>query len=418
MSLTVFEQLESEVRGYIRSYPTVFHRAENCWIMDEHGNRYLDFFAGAGALNYGHNPAPLKRAVIDYLEENGITHGLDMATSAKRAFLETFEQVILAPRKLQYKLQFTGPTGTNAVEAAFKLARQVTGRTNIVAFTNAFHGVSLGSLAATANTKFRNAAATPLANVSFIPYDGYLPDHGDSMAYFRKLLEDRSSGLDLPAAVIVETVQGEGGINIASDQWLVTLAALCKAHKILLIVDDIQVGCGRTGRFFSFEEAGIVPDIITLSKSLSGYGLPMSLVLIQPEIDLWSPSAHNGTFRGNNPAFVSATAALNHFWRTPEFSEALAKKSAQLAAHLSAMRQTCPTIIAVRSKGLVGAIEYDSATTADRISQFCFERGLIIETCGPYGEVLKLLPPLTITEKELNFGFEIIEAATRNYACL
>lgn len=306
MSLHIFETLESEVRGYIRRFPTVFATASNGWLTDEEGKVYLDFFAGAGTLNYGHNPAPLKAALISYLQDDGIVHSLDMGTVAKRCFLETFDELILKPRRLTYKLQFTGPTGANAVEAAMKLARQCAGRSSIVAFTNAFHGVSLGALAATGNKKFRRAAGQPLANTTFLPFEGYLPGV-DSIAYLRKLLEDPSSGLELPAAVIVETVQGEGGVNVASDDWLRALAALCKSFGILLIVDDIQVGCGRTGTFFSFETAGIEPDIVILSKSLSGYGLPMSLVLLKPAIDIWKPFAHNSTFRGNNPAFITAT---------------------------------------------------------------------------------------------------------------
>lgn len=415
MSLQVFETLESEVRGYIRSFPTVFTTASNGWLIDEEGKEYLDFFAGAGTLNYGHNPLPLKAELMSYLQGNGIVHSLDMGTVAKRQFLETFDELILKPRRLHYKLQFTGPTGANAVEAAMKLARQYTGRSSIVAFTNAFHGVSLGALAATGNEKFRLAAGQPLSNTTFLPFEGYLPGV-DSIAYLNKLLEDPSSGLDLPAAVIVETVQGEGGVNVASDDWLRALAALCKSFDILLIVDDIQVGCGRTGTFFSFESAGIEPDIVTLSKSLSGFGLPMSLVLIKPAIDIWKPSAHNGTFRGNNAAFVTATSALRHFWSDDEFARSVQQKGEFMRQRLQKLMLRCPRISAVRSKGMIAAIALETAQLADLVSQRCFASGLIIETCGPQGEVLKLLPPLTLDMQDLEAGFDLIERAIFNLA--
>ncbi len=296
----LFEQHESEVRGYCRNFPAVFTSAKGAWMTDEDGRRYLDFFAGAGVMNYGHNPDKLKTALIDYLQRDGITHTLDMYTTAKRDFLERFQRVILKPRGLNYKMQFPGPTGTNAVEAALKLARKVTGREQVVSFTNAFHGMTLGALAVTGNGFKRAGAGVPLQHTSSMPFDGYMGDNSDTLDFFEAMLDDSGSGLDKPAAVIVETVQGEGGVNVAAIDWLQRLRQITAEHDIVLIVDDIQVGCGRTGTFFSFEEAGIKPDIVTLSKSLSGYGIPMALVLIKPELDQWAPGEHNGTFRGHN----------------------------------------------------------------------------------------------------------------------
>ncbi|HBJ27570.1 diaminobutyrate--2-oxoglutarate transaminase, partial [Cobetia sp.] len=262
MNTQILEQMESEVRTYSRSFPTVFTKAQNAHLFTEDGKRYIDFLAGAGVLNYGHNHPVLKKALVDYISNDGIIHGLDMWTSAKRDFLEALEEVILKPRGLDYKVHFPGPTGTNAVEAAIRLARKVSGRHNIVSFTNGFHGVTMGALATTGNAKFRDAAGLPAQGAQFVPYDGYMGEGIDTVAYLDKLLKDSSSGLDRPAAVLVETVQGEGGINPASIEWLQRLDALCKEHKILLIVDDIQAGCGRTGKFFSFEHANIVPDIV------------------------------------------------------------------------------------------------------------------------------------------------------------
>ncbi|AXE34847.1 diaminobutyrate--2-oxoglutarate transaminase [Chromobacterium phragmitis] len=409
MNLSTFERLESEVRGYIRSFPTVFCQAQGSRLTDEDNRSYIDFFSGAGSLNYGHNEPGFKQALCDYLLDDGIVHGLDMATSAKRRFLETFESLILQPRKLRYKTQFTGPTGTNAVEAALKLARQFTGRTNVVCFTNGFHGVTGGALAATGNSKFRDAAGMPLPHTTFHPYDGYMGEGADSAKLLAKLLDDPSSGLDKPAAILLETVQGEGGVNVASIPWLRQIEKLCRRHGALLIVDDIQVGCGRTGHFFSFEPSGIRPDIITLSKSLSGFGLPMSIVLMKPEIDIWQPSAHNGTFRGNNLAFVTATEALIKYWMDDRLGKAVLRKGARVGKRLQALAAAHPELgLRVRGRGLIQGLVCRDGQTADIISEEAFRLGLIIETSGPCGEVVKLLPPLTISDPELEAGLDIL----------
>ncbi|HLU15565.1 MAG TPA: diaminobutyrate--2-oxoglutarate transaminase [Burkholderiaceae bacterium] len=409
--LTIFDRMESEVRGYIRSFPVVFKRAQGSVLTDEADKEYIDFFSGAGTLNYGHNNPVFKQSLIDYLNSDGVVHGLDMATTAKKAFLETVDELLLKPRNMEYVLQFTGPTGTNAVEAALKVARQVKQRQNVIAFTHGFHGVSGGSLAVTANSKFRDAAGVALSNVTFVPYDGYFGADVDTMTWLERMLEDNSSGMDLPAAVIVETVQGEGGVNVASNRWLKKLAALCRQFDMLLIVDDIQVGCGRTGNFFSFEEAGIQPDIITLSKSLSGYGLPMSLVLIRPELDIWQPGAHSGTFRGNNMAFVTATQALRTYWADDQLANDTKRKGELVSQRLQAMARNYPAAgLRVRGRGLIQGLSSTShPQVAGLISAKAFEHGLIIETSGARDEVLKLLPALTTTDEQLLQGLDIIE---------
>ena len=409
-ALDVFDRRESEVRGYVRAFPTVFDRATGSTLVDADGREYLDFFAGAGVLNYGHNNPAFTRALIEYLERDGIIHGLDMATSAKRAFIEAFEQLVLAPRGLDHKLQFTGPTGANAVEAALKVARQATGRSTVVAFTNAFHGLSLGALAATGNSHYRGAAGTGLDDIARLPYDGYLGADVDTLDLLEKMLDDPGSGLDLPAAVIVEAVQGEGGINVASAAWLQRLRAITADRGILLILDEIQAGVGRTGAFFAFEESGIVPDIVTISKSISGSGLPMSLVLLRPEVDVWKPGQHTGTFRGNNLAFVSARVALETYWADAAFTDAIASKSRMLRAELEAIAADHPAqAFVVRGRGLMYGLACDGdRTLAGRISKEAFTRGLVIETSGAHDEVLKFLPSLTITEDELGRGLAIV----------
>ncbi len=409
-NLEIFDRLESEVRGYIRSFPVEFDVARGSTLVTADGHEYLDFFAGAGVLNYGHNNPIFTQALIEYLQRDGIIHGLDMATSAKKAFLAAFEERILKPRGLTYKIQFTGPTGANAVEAALKVARQATGRSNVVAFTNGFHGLSLGALAATSNKKYRDAAGTSLGDVTRLPYDGYLGENIDTLDLLEKMLDDTGSGLDLPAAVILEAVQGEGGINVAGFEWLQRLREITSSRGILLILDDIQAGVGRTGSFFSFEPAGIVPDIVTVSKSISASGLPMSLVLMKPEVDVWEPGAHTGTFRGNNLAFITARAALDAYWADTAFMDEVARKSALLRGELEKIAAANPEVgFVVRGRGLMYGIASTShPDLAGAVSAAAFERGLVIETSGARDEVLKFLPALTVTDEELLRGLDIV----------
>jgi diaminobutyrate-2-oxoglutarate transaminase len=411
MSIDIINRLESEVRGYVRNFPTVFTHARGARLINEEGREYIDFFAGAGVMNYGHNHPDLKKALLDYLAEDHIIHSLDMATRAKATFLERFEEVILKPRGLDYKIQFPGPTGTNAVESALKLARKVTGRENVISFTNAFHGMTLGSLAVTGNAMKRAGAGVPLSHTSQMPFDGYLKDGEDqSLALLEAILSDEGSGTDKPAAVIIETVQAEGGVNVARIAWLKELAAILKRHDVLLIVDDIQVGCGRTGPFFSFEPAGIKPDIVCLSKSLSGFGLPLALTMFRPELDQWAPGEHNGTFRGHNPAFVTATAALE-FWRDDALTQEVNRKAEIISKRLDKIAQRMTAVGHPRGRGLIQGIEFEDAELAGKVSAAAFDMGLVIETAGIDDQVLKLLPPLMIPDADLQAGLDIIEKA-------
>jgi diaminobutyrate-2-oxoglutarate transaminase len=408
----IFETLESEVRGYCRSWPAVFERSQGSTMYAEDGKEYLDFFSGAGALNYGHNNPVLLEPLLDYLRSGAVVHSLDMKTPAKRRFLETFQEVILKPRGMDHKVMFPGPTGTNSVEAALKLARKVTGRQHILSFTNAFHGMTLGSLSVTGNSMKRKGAGIPLTNSSKIPYDDYFDGETADFLWLERVLEDSGSGVDKPAAVIVETVQGEGGLNAARLTWLKGLSELCKKHDILLIVDDVQAGCGRTGTFFSFEDAGFTPDIICLSKSISGFGLPMALTLFRPELDVWEPGEHNGTFRGHNPAFVTGTAALNTYWRDDAFQQQVGVRIAQLHEGLERLAATVEGA-SVRGRGMLAGVFFPDTETAGKIAAAAYERGLLVETSGPESEVVKLMPALTITAEELERGLEILVEAAK-----
>jgi diaminobutyrate-2-oxoglutarate transaminase len=409
----VFARLESNVRSYARSFPAVFTRALGAELFDVRGKRYLDFLAGAGSLNYGHNNPVLKSALVEYILDDGVTHSLDLHTTAKERFLQAMHDVILAPRGLDdYVMQFVGPTGANAVEAALKIARKAAGRTNVIYFTNGFHGVSMGALSVTGNSYMRSAAGVPLQNTTAMPYDGYFGEGVDTVAHLERVLSDPSSGMEQPAAVILETVQGEGGLNVARVEWLQRLQALCNKRGIMLIVDDIQAGCGRTGTFFSFEPAGLTPDVITLSKSLSGFGLPLALVALKRSLDQWRPGEHNGTFRGNNHAFVTATAAIEHYWSTDAFAASVRAKGQYIAKRLQAMVfRFSPNLLDVRGRGMMIGVRCADPKRAAAVTARAYEYGLIIERAGPEDEVIKCMMPLTTSYGELEEGLDILERA-------
>lgn len=408
VTMETFHELESEVRSYSRSFPTVFERAKGYQLWDTEGEAFIDFFAGAGTLNYGHNNDNMKEKLIEYITNDSITHSLDMATVARGTFLEKFKQTILKPRNLDYTVMFPGPTGTNAVESALKLARNYTGRTNILSFSNGFHGMTIGSLAITGNKSKREAAGIPLQHTVTMPFDDSLTNI-DSLTYIDEYLSEIGYGIDLPAAIILETIQGEGGINAASTEWLQGIEKIARKHNILLIVDDIQAGCGRTGTFFSFEEAGITPDIVCLSKSIGGYGLPMALTLFKTELDIWEPAEHNGTFRGNNLAFIAATEALS-FWEDDAFSDAIKERSAIFEKRMQDIITKFPALQGeARGRGLMLGIATPIPGLASKICAEAFERGLLMETSGPQDEVFKFLPPLIIDEAGIHNGFTIIE---------
>ena len=401
---------ESEVRSYCRSFGATFTSGSGSHLTASNGRTYIDFLAGCSALNYGHNDPDLVAALMDYVAGNGVTLGLDLRTEAKARFMQAFADHILAPRGMSYRFQFTGPTGTNAVEAALKLARKVTGRTQAIAFTGGFHGVSMGALAATGNGHHRAGAHVPLTNVMRAHFDGFFGPDIDTAELLDRSLDDPSSGFDKPAAILLETVQGEGGLNAASGAWVRKIAEIARKHGALLIVDDIQAGCGRTGTFFSFEPFGIVPDIVTLSKSLSGMGLPMSLVLMKPEHDQWSPGEHNGTFRGNCMAFVTAAATIAKFWSNDALSTDVARRGALVHDALTGLCGLAP-VFRVKGRGMFRGLDVGNGRRADAISRRCFDEGLIIETSGSYGEVVKVLAPLTTPDSVLREGLDILKSA-------
>lgn len=403
------DHLESNVRSYSRSFPAIFSRARGSIMLTESGRKLIDFLSGAGTLNYGHNNHQIKAAITEYLASDAVVHGLDMATPAKLEFMETFSSAILRERGLQYRFQFTGPTGANAIEAALKLSRKATGRQNIISFTRGYHGLSLGAMAPSGNRFYRMASGVSLSGAAFMPYDGYFGPAVDTADYLQKVLMDESSGVDSPAAILVETVQGEGGINVARREWLQAIQAIAKSVGAFFIVDDIQMGCGRTGEFFSFEFAELSPDIVVLSKSLSGYGLPLSMLLIKEELDAWQPGEHTGTFRGNNLALVSATAAINMYWRCRTFSQEVQRMGQVMRRRLEAIASKYGDSFEVRGRGMAWGFDCQIAEIAEATTRTAFEKGLIVERCGPLDQVVKLLPALTIDLDTLNQGLGIFE---------
>lgn len=408
-NLQTIKAFESNVRTYSRLFPAVFSRALGSIMFTTDGRQLIDFVSGAGALNYGHNNNEIKVAIAEYLSSDAVIHGLDMATPAKLEFMEAFDSIILRKRDLRYRFQFVGPTGANAVEAALKLSRKVTGRQNVVSFTHGYHGLSLGALAASGNRFHRAAGRLLLPGATFMPYDGYFGPTVSTAEYIRKVLLDAGSGIDSPAAILVETVQGEGGINVAGKSWLQSIQKIAKDLGALFIVDDIQMGCGRTGDFFSFEFAKLSPDIVVLSKSLSGYGLPLSILLIKEEIDLWQPGEHTSTFRGNNLALVSAVAALNLYWRNCDFTREIASMAQLMRSRLEAIVSAHRNRFEVRGRGMVWGLDCKAAVTAELVTRKAFDGGLMIERCGPHDQVVKFLPALTIDRDTLSKGFDVFE---------
>lgn len=413
MNTQPFEEYESQVRSYCRNFPTVFTTAKGSFLYDEDGKEYIDFFCGAGGLNYGHNNEYIKEKVLEYLQSDGVMHALDMYTAPKREFLEFYEEKILKPRGLNYKIQFPGPTGTNAVEAALKLARKVTGRNNVFAMMGGFHGMTLGSLALTTDASSRAGAGVPLYNVTHIPAPYMFPEL-DTIHYMETLLTDDHSGVEKPAAIVLETVQADGGINPFPVEWLQRVRALCDKYDILMIVDDIQVGCARTGWFFSFERAGIVPDIVTQSKSIGGYGMPFALVLIKPELDIWSPGEHNGTFRGYQLSMVAAKAGLE-VMLNEHVEDKVRGQEKIIAQYMDEITALDPARVRTRGIGFIWGVDLyhcdPEGKASKQVLDLCFQNGLIVERVGRGNAVVKVMPDLLIDEATLRRGLDILKSA-------
>ncbi|EJT85475.1 diaminobutyrate--2-oxoglutarate aminotransferase [Pseudomonas putida S11] len=407
-NIETFERLESNVRMYCRDLPLVFDTAQGSKIRGEDGREYLDFFAGAGALNYGHNDPRMRDALIAYLSSNGVTHALrprTPPTQRRHVSSKTIERdLVQATRRGTYKVQFTGPTGADAVEAALKLARKATGRTKVVSFYGAYHGMTAGALAVTGNRTRRGPGLS--TDVVFVPYEDSPYGEFDSIGFLERLANDQGSGSELPAAVIVESVQIQAGVYPASNEWLQRLRKWTSDHGVLLICDEIQAGCGRTGDFFGFERSGVVPDLITCAKSIGGFGLPMAIVLIRAGLDVWQPGDHIGTFRGNQLAFLTAQIALG-YWRDESFLKLLATNCAAMERAVAGFAEI-PGVASARCRGMIAGIDFGRGNVAfaKDAQQRVLQAGVLVDRCGPNGEIIKLMPPVNTPTDQLEEGLK------------
>jgi diaminobutyrate-2-oxoglutarate transaminase len=414
---------ESSGRSYVRSLPAVFDRAEGPYLYDAAGRRYLDFLTGAGVLLLGHNHPALRAAVA--ADSAPVVNGLDLLTTAKLAFVEQLRAVLPGDLAATHKLHFCGPTGSDAIEAALKLAALSTGRRGVIAFAGSYHGMSQGALAVSSSLRLRRAGLLSTSQVSFCPYPYPLrfpepyrtPEAAAEfcLAQLTMMLEDDHSGVDLPGMILMEAVQGEGGTIPAPASFLRGVAALCRRHGILLAFDEIQAGLGRTGRWFAFEHADVEPDIIAVSKGIGG-GYPMSLLLFHRRLDVMRPGDHIGTFRGQQVAFTAGRALLETIVNEQLLGNAtliggmLKEGLANLAAGHDAVAE-------VRGVGLYLAVEMraaggvSAADHAARLRDALFVDGIIVEVGGREGAVLRLLPPLTTGPAEAEQFLSAFKAA-------
>lgn len=423
---------ESNARSYPRRIPLVLERARGIYVQDSRGQVFVDCLAGAGTLALGHNHPVVVEAIHAAMSSNLPMHTLDLTTPVKDAFVQEVFDTLPPEFAKQARIQFCGPTGADAVEASLKLARTTSGRQNVLAFQGAYHGMTLGTLSISGNLGPKNALGGLLSGVQMLPYPhNYRCPFGTggeeaidlNLHYIEQLLSDPESGITAPGAMILEPVQGEGGVIAAPDRWLQGLRRITQERGIALIVDEIQCGIARTGKMFAFEHAGIVPDIMPLSKAIGG-GLPLAVVVYREELDVWQPGAHAGTFRGNQLAMAAGTATLRYL-KDHDVAAHAHQVGERLRAHLLKLQSAFEWIGNVRGRGLMLGMEIvDPAGQPDgqghppahtaRAKQFqqaCLQRGLILELGGRHGAIVRLLPPLIITEEEVDFVAEIMFAA-------
>ena len=403
-----FDAIESNVRWYCRRWPTVFTSAAGSVITDENGVEYLDFFAGAGALSYGHNNPLLVEAAIEHLRAGRLLHSLDTFTVEKRDFLETIQRTILAPRQLDMVVQTVGPTGATAVEAALQLAQRLTGHRAVLGFESGYHGMSYRAASISASMAGRETSAH-LKDFVALPYVKHVTDADVELldATLRAPVNGQRIGV-----VIIEPTQGEGGARAFDPAYLGAIRRITRELGILVIADEIQAGVGRTGPFFSFEGSSLDPDIICVSKSISGLGLPMAINLVRRDLDTWNPGEFSGTFRGNNLAFATSTAMMNHYWSDATLEKNTEQLATTVRNALEAMaEQHGAGHFSVRGNGLLCGLAVGDTELAADISRHAFERRLIVETCGPGYTVVKLLTPLVIDPALLDEGLRRLALA-------
>ncbi|MBO8442791.1 MAG: diaminobutyrate--2-oxoglutarate transaminase family protein [Spirochaetes bacterium] len=425
---------ESSARSYPRKFPFALKKAKGSWVEDVEGNRYLDFLCGAGTLALGHNDDEVNAAMVELIQSGSPLHTLDLTTPVKDRFVQTILDHLPGTLKDNAKIQFCSPSGTDATDAAIKLCKTATGRSTVIAFHGAFHGMGHGALSLTGNL----AAKTPVANlmpgVQFMPYpNSYRCPFGlggeagaqACSAYFERMLKDPESGVTKPAAVILEAIQGEGGVIPAPASFLQTVRRVTAELDIPLICDEIQCGMGRSGRLFAFEHAGITPDVILASKAIGG-SQPMAVVIYDRKLDKWAAGAHTGTFRGNQLAMAAGTVVLNRV-SNPAFLVEVTRKGDRLKAELEKLKDEVSIIGDVRGTGLMLGVEFidpngkvdimghpePSGEIAARIQHLCFEDHLVMEKGGRNGSVMRCLCALTVSDEEIDTMLSIFGKAVR-----
>lgn len=415
---------EGTVVSYPKGMPMAVRRAKGATVEDVDGNLYIDFFGGAGVMNVGHANPQVLRAVEEQLPE--LTHALDFPNPSRRKLVERLLSVL--PKGLN-RVSFGGPTGSDAVESAIKLARYNTGRHPIVAFEGGYHGMTATALTLSSGAPFKEDFLPLVPEVHFVPYPyRYRCPFGDAVEdcdaacarYLEHVIEDPHSGVAKPAAVIVEPIQGEGGSIVPGPQFMTMVREICDKHDVLLIADEIQAGFCRTGKMFSCEHSGVVPDIMTLSKALGGIGLPISGIAYKEELNTWPAGKHIGTFRGNVTAYAAGAAAIDFMVET-NLADHVMNLGETMLGWLKEIERDSAIVGEARGKGLMMGVEMvkDKATKepapelARKVRTACHQRGLLIEVGGHYFNVARFLPPLIVTEDLARKGVEIFADAVR-----
>lgn len=428
-------EFESSARSYPRKFPFALKKAKGVTLEDVEGNKYIDFLCGAGTLALGHNDDEVNQSMVDLIQSGSPLHTLDLTTPTKDEFIETIHSILPIGMAKDVKIQFCSPSGTDATDAAIKLCKIATKRSTVIAFSGGYHGMGHGAMAVTGNCYAKSQVPNLMPGVQFMPYPysyrcpmGLGGEAGTKAcaSYFERLLKDPESGVSKPACVIIEPIQGEGGVIPAPVEFLQAIRRVSAELDIPLICDEIQCGMGRSGRVFAFEYANIVPDVILASKAIGGTQ-PMSVVIYNKKLDVWGPGSHAGTFRGNQLAMAAGTVVMKRISK-PEFLADVVRKGELFKNRLLSLQKECPIIGDVRGKGLMLGIEFvdpngekdlmghplESGTICARVQKECFEHGLVMEKGGRYGSVMRCLTALNISDEDLLKGIEIFEKVVRS----
>ena len=425
---------ESSARSYPRKFPFALSKAKGSWVEDVEGNRYLDFLCGAGTLALGHNDDEVNKAMIELISSGAPLHTLDLTTPVKDRFVETVISILPEEMRGNVKIQFCSPSGTDATDAAIKLCKTATGRGSVIAFSGGYHGMGHGALSLTGNLNAKMKVQNLMPGVQFMPYpNSYRCPFGlggeagtdAACAYFERMLKDPESGVTPPAAVIIESIQGEGGVIPAPRKFMQTIQRVTKELGIPMIVDEIQCGIGRSGQMFAFEESGIIPDVILMSKAIGG-SQPMSIVVYNKDLDKWTAGAHAGTFRGNQLAMAAGTVVLRRV-SDPAFLASVREKGVYITEALNQLKKEVSIIGDIRGRGLMIGIEFidpdgkkdimghpeASGSIAAEVQKRCFEHKLVMEKGGRNGSVMRCLCALNVSKEDINTMLGIFSSVAK-----